>query len=453
MFNELINKIADNSPAAVMAIGILKNVLSAEKIDLIFQNYRRTQRKSPWLFSCIVPLMTIVVCKIRPAVHAAYKAVNGTTPGKLSALYGKINGVETQVSEALLRETAQDIREAMTVILPQQDEIIPGYRNKIVDGNKLPATERRLEVARNQEAVPLPGFALVVYEPACRLITNALLCEDGHAQERTLFPRLVSSVEPNDLWFADRNFCCWNFTHGIAKRGGYFIVRHHLGSVRWIPETELEYKETSATGDVWEQCGVIENTETGERIAVRRIEVRLKEPTRDGDTLLGLFSNLPASVSALVIADSYHGRWRIETAFAELAAMLHGEIDTLCYPEAALFALSCSYVAYNIMQCLVSSIETSHPEAKGPVSAYHVAHEVSSSYYGLSISTEDSDWEEFTQASPMELGRMLLELGAKVNYSRFSKRPPPKKPPTRKPTVRKNHTSTAKLLKNHDKSD
>ena len=31
MFNEFINRIANNSPAAVMAIGTLKNFLSAEK--------------------------------------------------------------------------------------------------------------------------------------------------------------------------------------------------------------------------------------------------------------------------------------------------------------------------------------------------------------------------------------------------------------------------------------
>ncbi len=146
MFNELIQKIAEKSPVAVMAVGMMKNVFSAEKIDAIFQQYRRTQRKSPWLFSLVVSLMTVIVCKIRPAVHAAFKALDGNTPGGLSSLYDKIDGIEAQVAEALLRETARELRELMKILLPQQQEIIPGYRNNIVDGNKLPATDQRIEV-------------------------------------------------------------------------------------------------------------------------------------------------------------------------------------------------------------------------------------------------------------------------------------------------------------------
>lgn len=43
----------------------------------------------------------------------------------------------------------------------------------------------------------------------------------------------------------------------------------------------------------------MENPETKERLPVRRIEVRLQSPTRDGDTVLGLFSNLPETVLAI----------------------------------------------------------------------------------------------------------------------------------------------------------
>ncbi|MDR1384054.1 MAG: hypothetical protein LBJ67_09450 [Planctomycetaceae bacterium] len=68
-----------------------------------------------------------------------------------------------------------------------------------------------------QDGTPLPGFGLVVYEPEYRLITDTILCEDGHAQERSLFPRLLELAEANDLWIANRNFCCWGYLSGIGS--------------------------------------------------------------------------------------------------------------------------------------------------------------------------------------------------------------------------------------------
>ncbi|MDR1385617.1 MAG: hypothetical protein LBJ67_17475 [Planctomycetaceae bacterium] len=41
----------------------------------------------------------------------------------------------------------------------------------------------------------LNTFGLVVYEPEYRLITDTILCEDGHAHERSLFPRLLGLAE------------------------------------------------------------------------------------------------------------------------------------------------------------------------------------------------------------------------------------------------------------------
>ncbi|MDR2644131.1 MAG: hypothetical protein LBC74_15220, partial [Planctomycetaceae bacterium] len=58
-----------------------------------------------------------------------------------------------------------------------------------------------------QNSPPTRPYVLMFYEPECQLITETILSEDGHAQERSLFPRLLELVQPNDLWIADRNFC------------------------------------------------------------------------------------------------------------------------------------------------------------------------------------------------------------------------------------------------------
>ena len=256
-------------------------------------------------------------------------------------------------------------------------------------------------------------------------------------------------VEPNDLWFADRNFCCSNYLIEIAQRQGYFVIRQHA-STPWTPQDALVFKGETETGEVWEQRGFITNPETQQRLAVRRIELRLKSQTRDGDTILSLFSNLPAEVSALVIADSYRKRWRIETAFQELEGLLSSEIQTLCHPSAALFAFSTALVAYNILKCIILSIETSQPDESREISAYYVSHALSQTHVGLRLFTDAGDWEEFRGWKASEMACFLVRLGMQVKYNAYSKRLPPKKKPVRKSTKRKNHTSTAKLLKKYN---
>jgi len=335
-------------------------------------------------------------------------------------------------------------------IRPPQPELIPGWRLRIVDGNKIAATDRRLKVLREQNAAPLPGFALVVFEPAWNLITHTILCRDGHAQERSLFPQLVELAQPGDLWLEDRNFCCWNFLHGVISRGAHVLVRQHAGSIRWTATSELVHCGTTATGEVWEQSGDVENVDTREQLPLRRVELRLNVPTRDGDMMLGLLTNLPSDVSAVQVADAYPKRWQIETAFQEIEALLSGEINTLGYPEAALFSLSCAYVAYNILQCIRLTLEASHPEcaADKEISLYYVADDVAHTWRGLDAILSDGDWEYFRDLSQKELATALRVLAMLVPLRKYTKRRSNPRPPTtqRSATKRKNHASTAKLL-------
>ena len=57
--------------------------------------------------SGIPDLLGLVVCRIRPSVHAAYPAQAESFQVSLRALYDKLQGIEPSVSQALVRETAQ----------------------------------------------------------------------------------------------------------------------------------------------------------------------------------------------------------------------------------------------------------------------------------------------------------------------------------------------------------
>ena len=50
------------------------------------------------------------------------------------------------------------------------------------------------------------------------LITDVMLSEDGHAQERNLIPQVLPLVEADQLWSEDRNFCTLRLLFGMARR-------------------------------------------------------------------------------------------------------------------------------------------------------------------------------------------------------------------------------------------
>ena len=104
---------------------------------------------------------------------------------------------------------------------------------EILDGNHLPGTEHRLKELRTIRAGALPGHALVVLDPRLMLATDVVLCEDGHAQERSLLDQILEIVAANDLWIADRNFCTTDFLFGIAQRSGSFVIRQHASTLHW----------------------------------------------------------------------------------------------------------------------------------------------------------------------------------------------------------------------------
>src|SRR4029453_15763056 len=96
---------------------------------------------------------------------------------------------------------------------------VPGYRVKILEGNHLAASEHRLEARRHTWAAPLPGQILVVLDQQRMLAPEAVLCEDGHAQERSLLGQVLPSVEPDELWIADPHLSRGVFLRGFGARG------------------------------------------------------------------------------------------------------------------------------------------------------------------------------------------------------------------------------------------
>jgi len=433
-----------------MAHATVARLFRPDWLDDLFERTAQRQYTRTLLFSSVVELLYAVVLGIEPAVYAAYRKRRHKLPVSDQAVYDKLDGMELGVSAALVQESAQQAEEIINEIGTRRDPWLPGYHVRILDGNHLSATEHRLEELRTTWAAPLPGKALVVLEPETGLATNVFLTPDGHAQERSLLDDVLQSVRKHDLWIADRNFCTLKFLFEIAKKLGYFIIRQH-GTLKGKLRGRRVFKGEGPTGKIYEQT--IEFTYEGQTHQLRRITIELNEATRDGDMTLHLLTNLPAKVSAVRVADLYRKRWTIETLFLEVTTTLTCEIDTLCYPKAALFVFCLALMAANAVAVLKAALRAVHGEEKADeLSGYYLALEVKQVHDGMMIVLPPARWEIFSRMGASQFAKTLKEIARHVDLERYRKsRRGPKKPPAKKTRYKNGgHVSTYKLLRDRE---
>jgi IS4 transposase len=450
LLGKIFERFANGSPLTVMLRGTLEYALRPELLDQLFAQTARHQYTHKLLFSTLVDLTALVVCRIHSSHHAAFQADPAQVGVSLRALYDKLDHTEPAVSAA----TVQHVADRLLPVLQERNAglapRLPGYRMRILDGNHLAATQHRLKELRPLRSGPLPGQALVVYDPQWLLVTDVVPWEDGHAQERALLGEVLPLVQPLEVWVADRNFCTTDFLFGISARQAFFVIRQHAQTLHWELQGKRRYCGRSATGKVYEQAVQLED-ECGHLLMGRRVTVELDQPTRDGDTEIHILTNIPEEdADALAIAEAYHGRWTIETAFGELAATLSAEIDTLAYPRAALFCFCVGLVAYNVLSVLKGALREVHGEAKvmEEVSGYYIANEVARTYGGMMIAIPEEWWLVFARMTVKEFAGVLKDLAQRVRLETLKKHPRgPKKPVTKKPKNNKEpHVATARLL-------
>jgi hypothetical protein len=444
---EVLERFMTRSPVSVMARGLLEFVFPAGWLDQMFRETAIQQREGELLFSLLVETLSLAVTSARKSPHAAYEALRERFDVSVNSFYNKLQGVEVQVSRALVLRSSARLLPVLRRFKIKPRSLLSGYRVKILDGNHLAGTERRLKEVRGKHAHPLPGLTVVVLDPQWKLILDAFPLEDPYAQERSLLEAVLETVEPKDLWLGDRAYCTTAFLTGIRARGASFLIRQHA--------TALTGKELigqrrkvgrCTTGVVYEQALSI--THEGETVMLRRITIELDTPTSSGDEVIHLVTNLAHSASKL--ADLYLERWTIENAFQELGQALRGEINTLCYPKAALLAFCIASYTYNLLAAMRAAIAEAHPEsiAHTEVSCYYLAEEIGAVGSGLSIAVPDDWWTaEYAPLTPTKMAARLKLLAAHINPQRFRKRTRrTRNPPPKRRGDYRDHLSAARLI-------
>jgi hypothetical protein len=437
----------NDRPICVLARATLEHLFEPQQLDELFVRTAVKQYSHKLLFSALVEMMVAVVLCVEPSVHAAYRKRKASFAVSDQAVYDKLQAMELGISAALVADSAQKAAGVIDELGARRAPWLPGYRTRILDGNHLAATEHRIKELRTIWEAPLPGTTLVVMDPSTGLSTDIVQTPDGHAQERSLLDNVLELVRPRDVWLADRNFCTFKFLFRIDAAKAYFIIRQH-GNMQGKLQGKRRLVGEGPTGKIYEQ--EIQLTFEGEVRTFRRITIELLEPTRDGEVVMHLLTNLPKDeVSGAVVASLYRRRWTIETLFAEVTETLACEINTLCYPKAALFVFSLALLAANAVAVVKASLRAAHGEEEADqLSAYYLALEIKQVHEGMMVALPAENWRVFQAMTTKEFAATLKEIAAHADLARYQKsRRGPKKPPPKRTKYRNGgHVSTHKVL-------
>lgn len=452
ILGKVFERFAAKSPVTVMMRGVLEHALPASRIDELFRDHVVHQREDKLLFSAVVNVLSLVVTGMRKSVNAAYQVSADDLQVSVRALYDKLQGTEPAVSQALVRESATRLEAVQRATGAIGEPLLPGYHTKIIDGKHLGGTEHRIKETRTLNSAPLPGHLLVVLDPQLSLAIDAFPCTDAYVQERALLPEVLETVAAGDLWIADRNFCTTGFVFGIAQRDAFFLLRQHKST---LSGKRLQGHDRRvgrcATGVAYEQAMEIVDPTTADAMLIRRITLKLDKPTRDGDHEIHLICNLPAEVDAIRLAELYLDRWTIENMFGELRQAFDTEINTLCYPQAALLAFCVGLLTYNVISIVKSALHAAHGDSAQVqrLSTYYLAEEIGATYWGMMIAIPEGNWTKaFGTLSAQQMATTLKALAKKTRIKQFQKhtRSTRNPPPKRSGGIREKHVSTQRLL-------
>ena len=158
LHQEAFDRLSVKYPEAMMVRATLENALPPTLVDDIFSQHAGRLKSRKLLFSTVVALLSLVVCRVRNSVHASYQLMEQEISVSVKAVYNRLNSLPIALIEALVRESALRIFAIVDALQSPLRPIIPGFQTRIVDGNHLAATEHRVQPLRTLGGGALPGL-------------------------------------------------------------------------------------------------------------------------------------------------------------------------------------------------------------------------------------------------------------------------------------------------------
>src|SRR5690606_22354583 len=101
-----------------------------------------------------------------------------------------------EVSNGLVRATAQELMRQLDKAGLRKQDVIPGYHTFVIDGKSIDATEHRLKETRRDSRAPLPGRLIGILDTRYQLFVDVESEFNAHRCERKILEPMFQRFEP-----------------------------------------------------------------------------------------------------------------------------------------------------------------------------------------------------------------------------------------------------------------
>ncbi len=288
----------------------------------VFEDLRDGERRRLWTLERLVEFWTAVVLRAPPSLrHALVEAQGGgslypSVPASPQAFFARSQGLRWQFFRAVFEAFRDRIveHEAPAFASVWTDLASRFAAVWIVDGSRLDAVARRLEVLWNDRSVPLPGSLLAFYDLRHGMLGRLVYERDAMRSELQAAIASLPEIAPGTLLLGDRLYGVPRFFEACAEHGIHAMTRRNKVS-RMTLENRIARRE--------HDDGVLEDWKVTLGVEAR-LPLRLVRWTR-GKEVREILTNVldPETLAAEEMIDLYPERWKVERLFFDLKEVLN----------------------------------------------------------------------------------------------------------------------------------
>ena len=364
----------DRMPLAEAVMLLLRHVAPAEFVNDVFDRHRGRCYQGDLSFDNLVELVQAALLVHAGSGRQSFEQARQEDRLDVTnaAAYGKLRRVPLAVSEALLAETGDRLREIQPAMTARR---LPACLGEFVvfhvDGKKIKCLAKRLKPLRGVSGSLLGGKVLVALAARPGLAVAFAGTLDGEANDAPLVPALLPQVRTRvsgrRLWIVDRQFCDLIIPALLSAENDAFLSRHCLKLHFHADPSRPARESRDAQGRlIREEWGWIGGPRDPRRMAVRRITLE-----RPGEESVIVLTNLleGEQYPAADLLAAYRERWQIERVFQQVTEVFQLQRLIGSSPAAAVFQASFCLLLYNLIQTLRGYVAQEHDREPETISS------------------------------------------------------------------------------------
>jgi len=344
-------------PLADAVLWIWRWIADSAFLEQLYQRHRQRGFTRSLTFPVFVHLIADALLGHNGSGRQAFERARerGDLSVSIQAAYGKLRRIPPALSQALLAELTDRLRELWPAgVQHELPACLADFEVLVLDGKTVKGLHKRLKPLRGVSGGVVGGKALVAVSLRSGLAIAMQTDPDGQANEVRLVPELLPQVHcrsgPRRLWMGDRAFGYVEQAQRFGQDPDHFLVRLRSDITFESDRGRPTRQGTDAAGRRFrEQWGWLSRHGQPRAVYVRYITLNLK----GRDSLVLVTSLLePTKYPARALLALYRDRWRIERVFQDVTEVFGLEHLIGSTPAASLFQLSFCLLLYNILQVL-----------------------------------------------------------------------------------------------------